>query len=110
MGAPSGYYFKSALAFAEIVERLKELGHGEWTEGESAWYGDYVRGSLWGVRMRIFDGHGGGNEFGVYDPRGYMLLDYSRSETPSDDHDARLRNELFPALEVHEWRADERND
>ena len=110
MRPPSGYSFKSALSFTEIQARLESLGHGVWEERDSAWYGTYISGTLWGVRMRIFDGEGQHSEAGKYDPRGFMLLDYSRSATPTEEHDARIRDELFPALEVLESKPDERND
>ena len=110
MAIPSGYSFRSRLTFAVIRQRLQALGHGEWEERESTWYGDYLSGSLWGVRMRIFDGQGAVSEAGSYDPKGFMLLDYARDAIPSAEQDARIRTELFPQLEVIEWSPDERND
>jgi hypothetical protein len=110
MALPSGFSFKSRLSFVEIRARVEELAHDRWTERESSWYGDYIAGTLWGVRLRIFDGAGGGNEAGTYDPRGYMLLDYARGSQPTPEIDRRIRGELLPALDVVEWREDERND
>ena len=110
MAPPSGYSFKSRLSFVEIRARLDELGHGVWNERESSWYGDYIAGSLWGARMRIFDGNGCGNEAGTYDPRGFMLLDYAHGAKPTPDVDRRIREQLLPALDVIEWHEDERND
>lgn len=110
MTLPTGYAFKSRLSFTEIRWRLDGLGQGRWEDGDSAWYGNYIRGQLWGVAMRIFDGRGQVNEAGSYDPGGYMLLDYARGVRPTADHDERLRTELFPALEVIEYKPDERND
>ena len=110
MALPTGYSFRSVLSIEQIRTRLQELGHGEWEEGDSAWYGDYIRGDLWGTYMRIFDGHGQANEFGRYDPKGFMLLDYGRRGTPTAEMDTRIRDELFPALQVIEWKPDEAND
>ena len=110
MSLPTGYSFKSRLSFTELTWRLDGLGHGRWDHGDSAWYGNYIRGELWGVRMRIFDGRGQANEGGTYDPGGYMLLDYARGAQPTTEHDSRIRDELFPALEVTEYKRDERND
>jgi len=110
MALPSAYSFKSRLSFDEIRTRLEGLGHGEWEDGDSAWYGNYIRGSLWGNRMRIFDGGGQINEGGKYDPGGYMLIDYGKRGDPDEETDRRLREELFPALEVTELKPDERND
>ena len=107
---PDGYSFRSQLTFEVIRQRLQALGHGEWQERESAWYGDYLSGSLWGVRMRIFDRQGTVSEAGSYDPKGFMLLDYARDSKASAEQDVRIRTELFPQLEVIEWRLDERND
>jgi len=109
--APTGYRFKSRLTFAQIRARLNELGHGTWEERDSGIYGDYIRGELWGVRMRIFDGQGAVSDLGSYDPKGFLLLDYARHpETIEAAFDARLRDELLPALEATEIHADERND
>ena len=112
MSPPSGYSFKSALGFGQIRERLAQLGHGEWEERDSDIYGTYIRGQLWGVHMRIYDGVGCQSELGTYDAGGFMLLDYSRSSIDkiSDAQDQRIRAELLPALEVTEWKPDDRND
>jgi hypothetical protein len=110
MSLPSGYSFKTTLSWIELQARLVQLGHGTWEERESAWYGDYLSGELWGSHMRIFDGQGGGNELGTYDPKGFLLIDYGKRGEPTDEIDRRLREELFPALEVTEWKPDERND
>src|SRR5262249_23477086 len=109
---PSGYAFKSTLTFEQIRERLAQLGHGEWDERDNDTYRTYIRGQPWGVTMRIYDGLGGGSEIGTYDPQGFMLLDYSLSalDQISDAHDARIRAELLPALEVTEWKPEDRND
>ena len=109
---PSGYSFKSKLTFAQIRARLAELGHGEWEERDNDTYGTYIRGDVWGVKMRIYDGEGGGSEIGIYNPQGYMLLDYARSaiDKISDAHDARIRKELLPELDVIELKPDDRND
>jgi hypothetical protein len=110
MALPTGFSFKSRLAFAEIRARVEQLGQDRWTERESSWYGDYIAGTLWGVGLRIFDGMGCVNEAGTYDPRGYMLLDYARGSHPTPELDRRIRDELLPALDAVEWREDERND
>jgi hypothetical protein len=39
-----------------------------------------------------------------------MLLDYARGSQPTPEIDRRIRGELLPALDVVEWREDERND
>ena len=110
--APSGYSFKSALTLEQICERLAQLGHGEWEERDSAIYGTYISGALWGVRMRIYDGVGCVSEVGVYAPGGFMLLDYARADIDkiSDAHDRRIRTELLTKLDITEWKPDERND
>ncbi len=112
MSAPCGYAFRSVLAFEQLRDRLAQLGHGEWQERDNDVYGTYIAGALWGVRMRIWDGIGCQSEYGTYDPGGYMLLDYARSalELVSDAHDRRIREELLPALEVTEWKPEDRND
>ena len=110
MSLPWAYSFKSQLTFEQIRARLAELGHGDWEERDSDVYGGYIRGHLWGVRMRIFDGKGSVSEFGSYSPRGFMLLDYAKRAPAGPDHDARLRDELFAALAVTEWKPAEPND
>ena len=106
------YAFKSALSLFQIRDRLRELGHGEWQERDNDHYGDYIAGDLWGARMRIFSDGGGGSELGTYDPKGYMLIDYSRSglDKANEAHNRRIREELFPSIEVIEWHPEDRND
>ena len=111
--APHGYAFKLDTTMDALKDRLKALGHGEWIDWESNSYGDYITGYLWGRRMRIYDGQGTQSEFGTYDPEGYMLLDFARSEhgKPLDEeHHIKIVDILFPALGITEWKPDVGND
>ena len=109
---PQGYSFKTTLSWYGLRARLKELGHGTWDERDNDTYGTYITGKLWGVQMRIWDGHGGGSELGTYDPKGYLLLDYARSalDKVSYEQDEKIRTKLLPKLDIVEWKPDERND
>ena len=104
------YAFNSERSLQAFRDQLRSLGHGEFLERESSWYGDYISGIVWGVNIRIFDGAGGGNEIATYDPKGFWLLDFGRGEQPTEAQQARIRDELLPALGITDWKPDEGND
>jgi hypothetical protein len=100
------------MSMEELKDKLRALGHGEWQDWETNMYGDLIFGHLWGVRMRIFDGQGTTSDWGTYDPKGYMLLDYGRggSDKRTEEHHIQIVDILFPALGVTEWKPDDPND
>ena len=109
---PAAYAFKLDLGLGELKAKLRALGHGEWQDWESNSYGDFIFGELWGVRMRIFDGQGTTSDFGTYDPKGHLLLDYGRygSDKRTEEQHIKIVDILFPALGITEWKPDEPNE
>lgn len=100
--APDAYAFPFISTLDALRATLQRLGHGTWKLVDPHWDAMHIEGSLWGVRMYLYDPR----EVDWHGPPlgDHMVLGYSDHQTPrTEEHHLQIVDILFPALGITTW-------